>query len=152
MQCPFCHYTHTRVISTRRVDKGGGVRRRRACLACGGTFVSREGLEVPHLQIRKREGKLEPYDPSKLEASIAKAFKRRPLSRDRRALGTVLHKVQERVLSSRQAVVTSRELARFVVEVLGEVDEVASRRFALAGELQATERLPHLDSGTAPSV
>lgn len=145
MQCPFCHYLHTRVISTRKVDRGTGVRRRRACLACGGSFVSYEGIEVPELQVRKRDDTLEAYDPGKLEVSIIRASKRRPLAEDRGALGTVLNKVQRQVLNYRQKIVASQELARFVVEALGEVDEVASRRFAFTGQLQAAERLPHLD-------
>lgn len=97
------------------------------------------------MQVRKRDGTLEAYDPGKLEVSIIRASKRRPLAEDRGALGTVLNKVQRRVLNYREKIVTSQELARVVVEALGEVDEVASRRFAFTGRLQAAERLPHLD-------
>lgn len=142
MECPFCRHPRTRVVSTRRVEGGAEVRRRRVCPACGEGFNSHERPEVPRAMIRKRDGRLEPFSASKVEASIRRACKGRPLAGDEKTLGAVFGSVQRRVYGYRGKVVSSEELARFVAAALKEVDEEAARRFVQVREVHSKEGLP----------
>jgi transcriptional repressor NrdR len=71
MDCPYCA-GETKVVDSRTPDVGQ-VRRRRLCKACGARFSTSEHVAVEHLQVRKRNGSIEPFDRSKLTRGIVKA-------------------------------------------------------------------------------
>ena len=75
MRCPKCGYEDSRVIDSRPSESGTAIRRRRECLnpSCGERFTTYERCEEIPIQIRKKDGCLEPFDRRKLMASLVKA-------------------------------------------------------------------------------
>jgi len=82
VNCPDCDDA-TRVIETRRALDGTAVRRRRACGGCGRRFTTFERFERPRLSVRKRSGRLEPFDRAKLLGGLLRAAHKRPVDRGR---------------------------------------------------------------------
>lgn len=76
--CPDCDGA-TRVIETRRAHDGAAVRRRRVCEACGRRFTTFERYQRPRLSVRKRNGRLEPFDRAKLLGGLLRAAHKRPV-------------------------------------------------------------------------
>lgn len=72
MRCPFCLSGETRVLDKRETAKGN--RRRRECLKCGKKFTTLEKIEGSLItQVRKRDGRLVPFDQERITEAIWKA-------------------------------------------------------------------------------
>lgn len=71
MRCPFCGSEQTRVKDTRRCM--GELVRKRVCEACGGRFSTAERITAEYLQVRKRDGRTEPFSRAKIRDGILKA-------------------------------------------------------------------------------
>lgn len=80
MVCPSCQ-APTRVIETRAADGGGVVRRRRECRDCGARMTTFERHEPDRLWVRKRDGRREPFDRTKLLNGLLRAAYKRPVRR-----------------------------------------------------------------------
>ena len=79
MDCPHCSAA-TKVLESRKVEDGAALRRRRECTACGRRFTTYERFQRPRLYVRKRSGRRQPFDRTKLRASLLKATHKRPVS------------------------------------------------------------------------
>jgi transcriptional repressor NrdR len=79
MDCPHCS-APTKVLESRRAEDGAALRRRRECTACGQRFTSYERIQRPRLYVRKRSGRRQPFDRTKLRAALLKATHKRPVS------------------------------------------------------------------------
>ena len=77
--CPSCH-SPTRVLESRHAEGGASVRRRRECSGCGRRFTTYEHREREPLFVRKRSGKRQPFDRTKLRAALLHAAHKRPVS------------------------------------------------------------------------
>lgn len=126
MRCPYCGADDTRVVDSRPVDAGTAIRRRRACEACEGRFTTYERRE-PVLMVRKRDGRLQPFAPSKVRAGVAAA-----LAEPDEGSATVDDIVAaiEAMAVERGPVVASQTIGEAVLAELRRVDEVAYLRFA----------------------
>ncbi|MGW4461363.1 ATP cone domain-containing protein [Micromonospora sp. NPDC004704] len=71
MKCPSCGSDQTRVKDSRPC--GGETVRKRVCAACGRRFSTAERITAEYLQVRKRDGRTEPFNRSKIRKSILKA-------------------------------------------------------------------------------
>lgn len=71
MVCPHCSADDTKVVDSRS-DPSGRVKRKRACRSCGGRFSTVEWISAENLQVRKRDGRIEPFSRAKLVRSIMK--------------------------------------------------------------------------------
>jgi transcriptional repressor NrdR len=71
MRCPFCGSDHTRVKDTRRCL--GELVRKRVCEACGERFSTAERITAEYLQVRKRDGRVQPFSRAKIRDGILKA-------------------------------------------------------------------------------
>ncbi|OLE38362.1 MAG: hypothetical protein AUG48_01930 [Actinobacteria bacterium 13_1_20CM_3_68_9] len=70
----------TRVLESRPAESGASVRRRRQCSGCGRRFTTYEHPERESLHVRKRNGKRQPFDRTKLRAALLHAAHKRPVS------------------------------------------------------------------------
>lgn len=79
MDCPQCQ-APTKVLESRKAEDGAALRRRRECTACGERFTSYERFQRPRLYVRKRSGKRQPFDRTKLRAALLRATHKRPVA------------------------------------------------------------------------
>src|SRR5206468_5113859 len=77
--CPSCH-SPTQVLETRPAEGGASVRRRRQCSGCGRRFTTYEQREREPLFVRKRSGKRQAFDRTKLRAALLHAAHKRRVS------------------------------------------------------------------------
>src|SRR5918999_5178731 len=79
VHCPYCGFADTRVVDSRLAEPGDAVRRRRECAGCETRFTTYERCEGITLVVRKRDGRLEPFDRQKLLGGLLRAATKRPL-------------------------------------------------------------------------
>jgi transcriptional repressor NrdR len=127
VRCPHCEVDADRVVDSRAVEGGKGVRRRRECRGCGARFSTYERIEQQALCVRKRNGELEPFDAAKLRAGMAKAT---TLPIGHVALQQAAARVESRVRALGQSEVTSQQVGEEVLDALRGLDPVAYMRFA----------------------
>ena len=125
MRCPFCGALDTRVVDSRPAESGAAIRRRRACETCDQRFTTYERRE-PALMVRKRDGELEPFDPAKVRAGMARALADEG---DPVRLDAAVARI-ETAVEELGAEVPSEEIGRMVLAELRVLDEAAYMRFA----------------------
>ena len=81
MDCPRCERP-TRVLESRRAERGTATRRRRECAACGHRFTTFERRERPPLAVRKRDGQRQRFDRTKLRAALLRSTHKRQVGAD----------------------------------------------------------------------
>lgn len=126
MRCPECQADETRVIDSRPADDGAAIRRRWVCESCGVRFTTYERCER-QLMVRKRSGRIEPFDPAKLTAGVGAALADRPASATQ--VSSLVRDI-ELEMTAKGGTVESEDIGRAVLERLREIDEVAYLRFA----------------------
>ena len=128
MRCPKCGCSDDKVIDSRTVKEGAGVRRRRECLHCACRFTTIEGIIPEELRVIKNNNIREEYDRDKLRRGIANACYKRPISSD--DIDRIVEEVSTALFRDFDKEVTSREIGNRVMEQLRKVDQVAYVRFA----------------------
>ena len=126
MQCPTCHAA-TRVLETRREDRGAAVKRRRECATCGDRFTTFERRERPRLFVVKRGGRRERFDADKLRDGMLRATYKRPVTAEQ------IDAIAERIEAEAEAVggeLDARRIGEMCLGGLGEVDRVSYLQFA----------------------
>jgi len=133
MRCPRCKEENDRVIGTRSAREGSAVRRRRECRSCGArvtTFeeisdeagpavVDENGKRIKPSNVKDRAQKY--IDDACVGLSV------NPYERDRAAEGIALLAKEYG-----EALVPTRVFFGWLVEMLGELHEVARVRFELS--------------------
>lgn len=71
MKCPFCGSDNTRVKDTRPCR--GDTIRKRVCASCSKRFSTAERITAEYMQVRKRDGRTEPFTRAKIRKGILKA-------------------------------------------------------------------------------
>ncbi|MBR2726216.1 transcriptional repressor NrdR [Candidatus Saccharibacteria bacterium] len=121
------HISDSRVLESRETVDGTMIRRRRESPS-GHRFTTYERIELPPLTVVKRSGNKEIYDRDKLlmavSRSVGKFFNSELEVKD------VVDRASEILYSHGTPEITSRQIGEAVLEVLGEVNEVAYVRFA----------------------
>lgn len=128
MNCPFCGFDDDRVVDSRSVRDGRGVRRRRECSKCKERFTTYEYIEKVELLVAKNDGRQEPYDRGKLIEGLRLACKKRPIGAKK--IEAMVDDVEKQLHALSRGEVTSRAIGELVMESLKEVDAVAYVRFA----------------------
>jgi transcriptional repressor NrdR len=128
MRCPYCANEEDKVVDSRLAEEGRAIRRRRECLRCGRRFTTFERAEEVPLLVAKRDGSEEPFDFSKIVASIRIATKNRPVSLSE--IEAVAEDVEDEMRSRPVRPVPSADIGREVLDRLRNLDEVAYLRFA----------------------
>lgn len=128
MRCPGCDETDSRVVDSRLSRAGRAVRRRRECTHCGHRFTTYEYVEKEPLTVRKEDGSSEPFERSKLLASLQLACAKRPVSRER--IEGLVDEIEGRLEGADAREVTSQRIGEMAMEGLRGLDQVAYVRFA----------------------
>lgn len=128
MQCPFCPCTETKVIDSRLTQEGKSIRRRRECEECKRRFSTYETYEGFQTLIVKKDGIKEPYDRSKIERGLRRAFEKRPGAES--SIENILGELESYIQDQQKREMTSRELGDAVLRLIKEEDPVAYVRFA----------------------
>jgi transcriptional repressor NrdR len=128
MRCPFCGFEEDRVVDSRSVREGRGVRRRRECLRCNERFTTYEYVEKVELMVIKNDGRQEPYDRSKLIEGLRLACNKRPI--DQKKIEAIVDEVEKRLYALSKGEVASKFIGETVMDILKATDEVAYVRFA----------------------
>jgi transcriptional repressor NrdR len=125
MRCPFCKADDSRVVDSRVIDDGLGIRRRRECYECGRRFTTAESSV---LYVAKRSGATEPFSRAKVVSGVRKACQGRPVSKD--DLARLAQQVEDIVRATGGAEIPAMDIGLAILGPLRELDEVAYLRFA----------------------
>jgi transcriptional repressor NrdR len=128
MRCPQCTCQDDKVVDSRSVKDGEGVRRRRECLNCGHRFSTYEGIVQAELKVKKRSGDIKDFDRDSLRRGIDKACWKRNI--DEETIDTLVNSVISEIESKFDKVVPAIEIGNSVMKQLKLLDEVAYVRFA----------------------
>jgi transcriptional repressor NrdR len=128
LRCPACGHEDDKVVDSRSVRDGQGVRRRRECIACNERFTTYEFIEKTPVLVVKKDGRREPYAREQFLSGLIKACEKRPISRGQ--LEDLLDEVENELFRDGRTEVPSRELGEAAMDHLQKLDEVAYVRFA----------------------
>lgn len=117
----------TKVIDSRVVDDGRGIRRRRMCEYCEQRFSTMEKIVVTDLVVVKKDSTKELYDRDKLKRALVIAFGKKNISTE--MIEDILINLESKRLGMGKEI-TSRKIGEDVLHVLKRQDEVAYLRFA----------------------
>ena len=126
MLCPICG-GDSKVLDTRTNESVNSVKRRRECMKCGKRFTTYERIEDMPLIVRKKSGRTELFDKSKILKGMAKAFEKRPVSIDQ--LEEMVDQI-ERQLKNQYTEVSTADIGETIMKNLLQLDQVAYIRFA----------------------
>ncbi len=126
MLCPICG-GDSKVLDTRTNESVNSVKRRRECMKCGKRFTTYERIEDMPLNVRKKSGRTELFDKSKILKGMAKACEKRPVSIDQ--LEEMVDQI-ERQLKNQYTEVSTADIGETIMKNLLQLDQVAYIRFA----------------------
>jgi transcriptional repressor NrdR len=126
MNCPDCGDERTRVIDTETSTDGTSVRRRE-CQRCSFRFTTYERPEWDSLQVKKRDGTIEPFDRAKLRAGIERAVEKRQVTEE--DVTSLVDDIETALQDRETRLVSSSLIGELVSERLRDVDKVAYIRF-----------------------
>lgn len=127
MKCPFCGHREDWVVDSRVARDGQSVRRRRECAKCHRRYTTYEHIEDVMPTVRKRDGRLEPFDRGKLRASILAAC-----GKDSPAFAVVddiAKGIETSIRTQGESAIASREIGRLVLEHLRQTDPLSTARY-----------------------
>ena len=128
MRCPFCGNEDTQVKDSRPTEDNTSIRRRRACINCGGRFTTFERIQMRELTVIKLNGQRVLFERDKLVRSMAIALRKRPVEPDR--VDRVINGIVRRLESLGEQEVPSSVVGEMIMEALAGLDPVAYVRFA----------------------
>ena len=128
MKCPFCGHAQDRVLETRDLKDGDGIRRRRECLSCKSRFSTIETLSISYPLIVKKDSRREPFAKEKVLKGLQAACQKRPIPQAE--LEALVERIGNWVLSRGEKEITSRQIGVRVMGELKKLDDVAYVRFA----------------------
>ena len=128
MRCPACGHEDDKVVDSRAVRDGQGVRRRRECIACNERFTTYEFIEKTPVLVIKKDGRREPYSREQVLSGLMKSCEKRPVSRAQ--LEDLLDEVENELFGDSRAEVSSKEIGEAAMNGLQKIDDVAYVRFA----------------------
>ena len=127
MRCPFCGHSEDKVLDT-RVQKDGGIRRRRECLSCKARYSTQETVMLSYPFIIKKDGRREPFSKEKLLHGMQASCQKRPVSLSQ--LELAVDRIGGWLMTRGDSEVASKLIGRRVMAELKMLDDVAYVRFA----------------------
>lgn len=128
MRCPYCQHGDTQVKDSRPTEDNTAIRRRRACMGCGGRFTTFERIQLRELTVVKKNGQRVPFDRDKLARSIDIAIRKRPVDPER--VERMINSIVRQLESSGESEIASGAIGELVMQALASIDQVAYVRFA----------------------
>jgi len=127
MKCPYCGSESIKTLETRD-SQNNVVRRRKECTDCGRRFTTYEYIEAVELMVRKKDGRLERFDPNKIIRGLQKACEKRPVTMQQ--IRDLAQRVKQDLMMKGKDVVSSQEIGDLVMGYLKKLDRIAYVRFA----------------------
>ncbi len=127
MKCPFCGHSEDKVLDT-RVQKDGGIRRRRECLSCKSRYSTLETVMLNYPFVIKKDGRREPFSKEKILRGLQASCQKRPVSLNQ--LEAAVEKIASWVITRGEGEIASRVIGRRLMAELKQLDDVAYIRFA----------------------
>ncbi|MEM9732966.1 MAG: transcriptional regulator NrdR [Pseudomonadota bacterium] len=128
MRCPFCSSDDTQVKDSRPSADNTAIRRRRVCADCGGRFTTFERIQLRELSVKKKSGRVVPFDRDKLAKSVAIALRKRDVDRDR--VERMINGIVRQLESGGENEIPVEQIGQLVMDGLKGLDDVAYVRFA----------------------
>lgn len=127
MRCPFCGNEEDKVLDT-RVQKDGGIRRRRECLSCKSRYSTLETVVLSYPFVIKKDGRREPFNKEKLLRGLSASCQKRPVSLAQ--LEAIVERIAAWVITRGEGEISARVIGRRMMTELKQLDDVAYVRFA----------------------
>jgi|GEM_PF-1730156 len=127
MKCPFCSHSEDKVLDT-RVQKDGGIRRRRECMSCRSRYSTQETVMLSYPFIIKKDGRREPYSKEKIIRGMQASCQKRPVSHVQ--IEAAVERISAWLITRGEGEVASKVIGRRVMAELKQIDDVAYVRFA----------------------
>jgi len=128
MRCAICGNDDTRVIDSRSIDAGEGIRRRRECADCGQRFTTYERADRQMPRVVKSNGARQNFDERKLRDGLMRALEKRPVPT--RRVEEAIEQIERQLRSRGEREIPAREIGEMVMAQLRRLDHVAYIRFA----------------------
>jgi transcriptional repressor NrdR len=128
MKCPYCGHKDDKVLDSRNIREGEGIRRRRECLNCARRFTTYEEIEEVRLTVVKKDGCREAFDRTKVFNGMLRACQKRPVSAEQ--LEAAVDAIERALYNRGDKEITSPEIGDMVIDKLKSLDQVAYIRFA----------------------
>jgi transcriptional repressor NrdR len=127
MKCPFCNHSEDKVLDT-RVQKDGGIKRRRECLSCKSRYSTHETVILSYPFIIKKDGRREPFSKEKLVKGMRASCQKRSVSLIQ--IEASVERISSWLITRGEGEVSSKVIGRKVMAELKQLDDVAYVRFA----------------------
>ncbi len=118
----------SKVLESREALDGTMIRRRRVTSDGKHRFTTYERIETPQLMVRKKSGEKEAFDRDKLATSVRRSVGK--FLNSELEVDEVVEKAMEKLYAVGSEHVTSEQIGEAILEVLGEMNEVAYVRYA----------------------
>lgn len=128
MICPFCSHEQSKVLETRDSQDVASTRRRRECLDCKKRFTTYERIETEPLIVKKKEGRREQFDRSKLKSGLLKATEKTTVSHEQ--IEKIIDNIERDLRGQESVEIESSEIGKMAAAQLKIIDKVAYIRFA----------------------
>lgn len=128
MLCPFCQFEQSKVLETRDSHAVTSTRRRRECLKCQKRFTTYERIETEPLIVKKKDGRREQFDRSKLKSGLLKASEKTTVSHEQ--IEKIIDQIERDLKAEESVEVESRKIGELAARELKKIDKVAYIRFA----------------------
>lgn len=153
VRCPFCNFRDSKVTDSRASDDG--IRRRRACIACGERFTTVETVQLSTVLVVKKDGRREDFNREKLLGGLRKACEKRNVSVAQ--LEAVAMEIEARVASDGRPEIPSTFVGELAMDALRKLDHIAYIRFAsvyraFADIESLKEAVEALETGRIPTL
>ncbi|NCN87221.1 transcriptional repressor NrdR [archaeon] len=126
MNCPFCGDTKSKVTNKR--ESPDGIRRRRECLKCQKRYTTYEAVSKPDLYVIKKDKTREPFNISKIQKGLDRAFEKRPISKEK--IDNLAKEVEEQFRKIGKKEVESKKIGELLMKKIKKLDKIAYVRFA----------------------
>jgi len=128
MKCPSCSVEDSKVVDSRPIQGGEGIRRRRECNACNFRYTTYEYVLENPVKVIKKSGEREEYDRAKLEKSFSIACEKRPIPEEK--IQQAINRIEEKISNISYIEIEAYQVGGLVMDELKEIDKVAFIRFA----------------------
>ena len=128
MKCPSCSIEDSKVVDSRPIKEGEGIRRRRECNACNFRYTTYEYVLENPVKVIKKSGEREEYDRAKLEKSFSIACEKRPIPEEK--IQQAINRIEEKISNISNIEIEAYQVGGLVMDELKEIDKVAFIRFA----------------------
>src|SRR6185437_8444185 len=118
MYCPYCQSPDTNVTNSRLTRKNTQVWRRRRCLKCREIFTTHEVIDLSHLTVLKKSGKVQSFHHAKLYSGIYGVIIGLKIPNRETMVDGVTRSVETKLLTLKQKQISSDGIADIVLQEL----------------------------------